>query len=153
ERERDGLRPDLLVACHRGAGVEADDHRPAAALVVAAQTVLQERALDVASLPVAAKRGMTERQQLLRQHARDVAPGLDLVHLLGRPLEERMAKREGLFAHAADERRELAELRIARQPASELQASAHRARALGAERSTPALGFVGGVVERLRDRE
>src|SRR5437773_2639278 len=153
ERERDRLRPDLFRARHGGARVEADDHRSATSLVVAAQTVLQERALDVASLPVAAKRRMAEGQQLLRQHARDVVAGLDLVDFIGRPLEEPVAEREGLFAHAAEQRRELAELRIARQPTAELQAPSDRACALGAERSTPALGLVGGIVERLRHTE
>ena len=49
---------------------------------------------------------MTERHELLRQHARDLAARLHLVDLLGRSLEQSVAKRSRMLAHAAEQRGE-----------------------------------------------
>ncbi len=64
-----------------------------------------------------------------------------------------MTKRERVLAHAPEQRRELLQLRVLREPAAELEAPAGRARPARAERPAPAFGLVRGVVERLRDRE
>src|SRR5262249_52802664 len=82
ERQRHGLRPDLLLTRHRGRAVEADDHRPASVLLGAAEAVGEELALHQPARELAAEERMAERDELRRQQALEVAPGADLEDLL-----------------------------------------------------------------------
>src|SRR5207237_988291 len=102
ERQRDRLRPDLLVARHRARAVEADDHRAAAALVGAAERVREEAALDQAAGEVAAQERVVEREQLGAGGRRHLAETLG--HLLGLLAEPRLGHPCGVggaLAHPA----------------------------------------------------
>src|SRR5262245_12465662 len=87
EGQRDGLRPDLLLARHRGRAVEADDHRAASALVRAPETVAEQLSFRVTAQEVAPERWMPEREQLRRQQAIERTTQLDVERLLARALE------------------------------------------------------------------
>src|SRR6185295_4131940 len=120
QRERDRLRPDLLVARHRRGAVEADDHRPAPALLGPAQRVGEEAALDQPAREVAAQQRVVQGEQLRRQQALEVAAELHLEHLLAGALERPPAQRQHLLAHASDQRRQLLQLGIGGESLTEL---------------------------------
>src|SRR5439155_24540011 len=116
QRQRDRLRPDLLVAHHRARAVEADDHRAAAALVGAAERVREEAALDQAPREVVTQDGVVQRQQLGREEALERAADAHLEDLLAGALVAAPAERERLLAHAADDGGGLAEPRAGGDP-------------------------------------
>src|SRR5439155_157764 len=151
QRQRDRLRPDLLVARHRARAVEADDHRAAAALVGAAERVREEAALDQAAREVVTQDGVVQRQQLGREEALEVAAEAHLEDLLAGALEGAPAERERLLAHAADDGGELAELRVGGEPPAELDLPPRRGAAAGAEASAPAPGLLPRLLELARE--
>ena len=63
-----------------------------------------------------------------------------------------MTQRSRVLLHAAEQRGQPLQLRVAGETATELDAAGLTDRAFR-ERTPPAFGLVGGIVERLRDAE
>src|SRR5262249_35620431 len=138
QRQRHRLRPDLLLAGHRRGAVETDDHRSPAVLVGAAEGVGEEAPLHQPAREVAAEQRVVPGCELGRQQALEVASQAHLEELLAGALEAPLADGEGLLAHAADQARELPELRVGGQAAPELDLASRRTPASRPEPGAPA---------------
>ena len=95
--KRQGHRfgPDLFVAGHGRAAVEADDHRPFAFFFDAAQRILNQLLVEKAAVKILAQERMMQAQHLVRQQAMQRVALLDFQEFFVRPLENFLAQRLG----------------------------------------------------------
>src|SRR5208283_1334868 len=121
QRQRDRLRPHLLVALHRGAHVDTYDHRALALLLVVAQAILKHSALEHAAIEIALEDGMMHREQLRRYQAAELGAKFDVVGFGDAALERFALESARVLLEAPDHPRQLAEFLVAREAPAELE--------------------------------
>src|SRR5439155_13948793 len=110
----------------------------------------EEPPFDQTTREVAPQQRMVQREQLGREQALQVGAELHLEDLLARALERAAAERERLLAHATDDGRELPELRVRRQPATELDLPPRGRASRPPETGSPALRLLGRLADLAR---
>ena len=121
QSEADRLGPQFLVALHRGADVDTDDHRPFTLLLVLAQAVLQDLAFEQTAQEIGAQSRVVQRDQLGRNQAAQFVAAFNIVGLGDTAIERAAAQRACVLLETADQPRQLAEPLVARQMASEFE--------------------------------
>src|SRR5258706_13650856 len=90
---------------------------------------------------------MMHRDQLGRNHPAEVGAALDVVGLRDAALERALANRAGILLEAPDHPRQLAELFVARETASEFKAFARWHPATLAELATEGVAVLGRLID------
>src|SRR5271166_1369736 len=147
QRQRDRLRPHLLVALHRGAHVDTYDHRAPALLLVVAQAVLKDGALEHAAMEIALEDGMMHREQLGRYQAPELGAELDVVGLGDAALQRLALERAGVLLEPPDHPGQLAQLLVAREAAPELETGAGCDATALSEFAAEVVAILGGLID------
>ena len=147
--QRDRLRPHLLLALHRGAHVDAHDHRALALLLVIAQPVLQDAALEHAAMEIAPQHRMMHREQLGGNQAADLGAELDIVGLGDAALERLALQCARVLLEPPDHPRQLAEFLVARQAPPQFKTRAGGDPAALPELAAEVVTVFGGAIDFL----